>query len=800
MENLDIKLLLTIENILKNNAEQGLYNPQQILSIIKEKGFYSCIYYDAVNNVSTSDYQLFISFLCGTIKQKEFIGKSVDYQDTAISRAIDIKSYIIQEPNDNQQTEYLKQHTDLLSITDKYRIHIPIYYNDMLIGALSCSWEGSISLDDDQIYFFRMIGTMMSAYWKIANDNLAANLIKKLKDSIEIKTGRTKVDIVLSNAMNLIKKALNVNTIALFEYNWYSNTLKKIDDSTRRSHDEFLTEEYKSGQFLTGKAWDDDKYKHIVDFNQFMNKYESDINELSYIFHKKKLSTIKTILYNAFGTKANYFLRLMNRSDNDIFPFSASHKVILNLISEKLTELIDQIVNNNKISNLEEISKSAITNIASFDKTLGAINKSLSYEGICDLGMLAYEEGTEHFKYKYFSDNSLKNNISKYCSWEESNFYQDCVETKVIKVIKTSTYKQEQKTNTLLNGLVNLDISFILIIPFVSIRIKGFFIIVPPSGTSKQDTNILTRIPLFHKNTLLTYAGLIGGCIESADSHLTSENARRLIGHIGHEIQGPISDLGQTAIYTGYNAIDKIKEIQTENQTSYDNIINSLKKNIKEAKDQMKQINVFMDVAVDMALQTKGSITTTFKAFDLSETLKEAVKEAEKDVYRDKNDVVRKVKFEFNHSIKSMSCYVGDRYLIKKVFVNIFRNAIKYSMPPSGNIKDPIKIEVFGNPQINMYNIQIINWGNPLENDKLDIIFNAFERGDSKDKHKARRGMGLGLYIARTFLSVHGGRVFCKESYPTLHDERRKYIEGWRTTFEIRLPYGLKEGVFDASI
>lgn len=798
MEDLDVGLLLRIDNILRDDAEKGYYNPQHVLSVIKEKGFYSCIYYDAVNNISTTDYQLFISSISGTQRQEELIGKSVNYKDSAISRAIDKKSYILQEPNDTQQTEYLKKHTDLLLITDKYRIHIPIYYNNLLIGALSCSWEGTIPLDEEQLYYFRLIATMMSSYWKIANDNLSAELIRNLKNTVEEKPGRKRVDSVLNKAISLIKKALNVDTIALFEYNWYSNTLKKIDDSTTNFHDEFLEEEYRSGQFLTGKAWDDDNYKHIVDFDEFMSKYKSDINESSYIFHQKKLSQIKTILYKSFGTKSNYFLRLMNRSDNKIFAFSASHKVVLNLISEKLTVLIDEIVNDNRISYLEGVSKSAITNIASFDKTLNAINKSLSTEGIQDLGMLAYENGTEHFKYKYFSNPMLKKSISNYCSWEDSKFYQDCVDGETIKLLRISKYNNINEP--IVNQLANLEVSFIILVPFVSIRIKGFLIVVPPARTPKQDNNILSRLPVFHKNTLQTYAGLIGGCIESADSHLTSENARRLIGHIGHEIQGPISVLGQTAIFTGYNAIEKINEMELENGTSYNKIITSVKKNIKEAKEQMKQINIFMDVAVDMALQTKGSITATFKAFDLFEIIKEAAKEAKKDVFLDKNDNIRNVKFIFNSSIESVSWYVGDKYLIKKVFVNVFRNAIKYSMPPSGNLNDSIEIQVIGNPQVNMFNIQIINWGNPLENDKLDVIFNAFERGDSKDRYKARRGMGLGLYIARTFLNVHNGRIFCKESLPTLHDIKRKNIEGWKTTFEIRLPYGLKEGVFDASI
>lgn len=801
MDPLNTELLLQIESILKNDAEQGLFEPQSILSIIKQKGFYSCAYYDAVKNITTRDYQLFLSFICGTKEQESHIGESVNYKDASISRTIRGTGYSVQEPDDPGQTKDLKKHTDLLKITDKYRIHIPIFFKGSeLIGTLSCSWEKEMPLRPEEIHVFQLIGIMFSLYWKIANDNLATKLIKTLKFSVDTVSSQKNLDKLLSYAIKLIKQDLNVNAIALFKYDWYSDALTKIDENTNTIHDKFLEERYLSGQFLTGKAWDQKDYRHIVDFDEFMDSFQDDINKESYEYHTNDMQKIKTILYSPFGTKIQYFLRLINRNDYDSFPFFASHRIVLNLLSKKLGELIDNLISNDRLIKLEEISKTAITNIASFDMTLQKMHQALSSEGVFALGMLAYEEGHQHFKYKYFSEGEYKQKIEKYCSWENDKFYKDCVKSVRMKVLRLNNYEEKHIYGHLVKSLYDSNISFVVVVPFIGINIKGFLLVAPTKDNKRVDTHILNRLPAFHKNTLKAYAGLIGGSIESADSHLTADNARRLIGHIGHEIQGPVSSLGQQAIYASMSAIEKIDILKDVNPVLHKEAIWFFLNNSKQTKELMQEINIFMSVAVDMALQTKGTIKVTFKAFDLSEVLKEAIKEAKKEIYFDKNDNIRKVYFNLNDAAKNMNLYIGDRGLIKKVFVNVFRNAIKYSMPPSSRLKDLIKIDIFGNPQENMFILQVINWGNPLYPDKMDTIFNAFERGDTHDRHKARRGMGLGLYIARTFMKAHGGNIVCLDSSPTLGDVNRRNIEGWKTIFEIRLPYGLKEGVHDARI
>lgn len=796
MEMLDANTILQIERVLKENSKRGVLKTKEILKIIKAKGFYSCFYYDAVNNISTEDYQLFLSSVVGTERQIKHEGESVDYRDTSIAHALAEKTPVIQIKNDHKQTEQLKKHTDLLEVTDKNRVHVPIYYEEMFIGALSCSWNGDITLCEEQLSFFIIIGSMISRYWQVSNEILANKILKELQKSILNCTGQTKLDIVLERVGLLIRDALNVKVVSLFHYDWYSSRLTKIQEChSALVSGVSLNESYESGCFLTGKAWEDSSYRHIVDFNEFLCAYKQHVCIDSLNHHSDLIGNIKTILYSSFGTKSNYFLRLMNRDDRPNFPLFSSHKIILKFISNHIDELVNEIIDENRVFRLQQVAKTAISNITSLDITIAETKSALINECVGDLGVMAYSQKDIHFTHKYFTNAIYKKSISQFCTWENDRFYRDCINVKGITSLKIGDYEERTKENHLVNILFLNKINFVVIVPFSSIRINGFLLIPSPENTRGTTKSFLNRLPKFHLESLTAYAGLIGGCVESADSHLTSDNARRLIGQIGHEIQGPVAELGQTAIETIYETFENLNDIDFIDDALRNKIKISLNKNELLATKQMNEIRKLMNIALDMAQETNGSLQVNFEEFDFNVLLQGAARESKRDEYVDYRGVGHKVDIIFNESCMKMNQYIGDEQLIHKVFVNVLRNAIKYSLPRYKGRS--IVINVNGIPQSSQYIIHVINWGVPLEENIINKIFNAFERGDSHDRLKARRGMGLGLYIARRFLAAHKGTIFCKQSTPTLDDPRRKNIEGWNTVFEIRLPFGLPRGTFD---
>lgn len=800
MELIDNGTLLQIERVLRENASKGKFCELEVLSILKELGFYSCFFYAAVPNVSTEDYKLFLSAVDGSKKQKTHVGVSVNYKSSAIFMNPDKKSPFKQRADRCHQTPELMAHTELMDVHDKNRVHTPVYYDDELIGALSCAWSGDFDLiSDEHKKGLSLVTSLISRYWVLANEVLISKITEQMLAALNTNREFHDISVFIDKIAEQIQATIGAQVVAVFHYNWYSNTLNKVSESYASSiKGSSFPETYCVGKRLTGIAWINKEFRHIPNFHEFLGTHDFHVNSESLDHHCNMLGKVNSILYCPIGKKSQYFLRLMNRDDQHDFPFLTSHKIVIDKICERLGRILDDATTDNQLANLQLVSKSAITHIEKFTLTAQSIKRALEDECVTELGIMAYDGKYNHFCHKYFTDDLLNSSLVGFVEWKSDKLYSACVDATKITAFRISDFPERTNDAHLAGILYKKKINFITVVPFSSLRIKGFILIPSPVNVEGNAAMYLDRIPKHHASSLKAYAAVIGGCVESADSHLTSENARRLVGQIGHEIQGPVAALGQSAIYMLY----QLMEFQKASDATSDNVARDISNSVRRDEilidRQMRQINTLMDVAVDMAQESNGVIQVHFKQYSLYKVMLAASREALRDDYLDCRDVRHKIVFEFNDAAKEMKDITGDTNLLHRVFVNLFRNAIKYSLPRYKG--QDIVIKVHGNPQTELHIVRVINWGIPIHNDIKEIIFNAFERGDSHDKLKARRGMGLGLYIARRFLAAHKGDIYCVESKPTLDDPNRKKLEGYETTFEIRLPHGRPIGTYDDCI
>ncbi len=99
----------------------------------------------------------------------------------------------------------------------------------------------------------------------------------------------------------------------------------------------------------------------------------------------------------------------------------------------------------------------------------------------------------------------------------------------------------------------------------------------------------------------------------------------------------------------------------------------------------------------------------------------------------------------------------ADKDSISQVLINLINNAVKFT-PEDGKIS--LDVDFFRDKAV----ISVANSGPGIEPDELVHIWDRFYKAD-KSRSKERTGVGLGLYIVKQILNMHGEKITC-ESIP----------------------------------
>jgi PAS domain S-box-containing protein len=98
----------------------------------------------------------------------------------------------------------------------------------------------------------------------------------------------------------------------------------------------------------------------------------------------------------------------------------------------------------------------------------------------------------------------------------------------------------------------------------------------------------------------------------------------------------------------------------------------------------------------------------------------------------------------------------ADKVRLARVLSNIVGNALKYS-PESRTVTVTVRIEK------GMVVTAVEDHGLGIHEDKLDQIFDRFYRITSKQR-ETYPGLGLGLYISKQIINLHGGSIWATSS------------------------------------
>lgn len=95
----------------------------------------------------------------------------------------------------------------------------------------------------------------------------------------------------------------------------------------------------------------------------------------------------------------------------------------------------------------------------------------------------------------------------------------------------------------------------------------------------------------------------------------------------------------------------------------------------------------------------------------------------------------------------------ADPDRITQVIENLLTNTVKY-----GTSGSPIVVSVAADTDHDEITVSVSNEGRPLEPAELSRLFERFQRAAAA-KTERIQGVGLGLYIARSLVEAHGGRI-----------------------------------------
>lgn len=129
---------------------------------------------------------------------------------------------------------------------------------------------------------------------------------------------------------------------------------------------------------------------------------------------------------------------------------------------------------------------------------------------------------------------------------------------------------------------------------------------------------------------------------------------------------------------------------------------------------------------------------------------------------RDVNSILKEVisKYQFNASEKNIQLISKldplfsvkmDVDLIRQVFSNLIENAIKYS--PEGST-----VAISSKEEQDHICVSVTDSGPGIDKDEVDNIFLKFYRSKAA-KASPIKGSGLGLYLAKYFVELHGGDI-----------------------------------------
>ncbi len=242
----------------------------------------------------------------------------------------------------------------------------------------------------------------------------------------------------------------------------------------------------------------------------------------------------------------------------------------------------------------------------------------------------------------------------------------------------------------------------------------------------------------------------VGELAEAFNHMATSLSAsedmnRSFVANVSHELKTPMTTI------SGF--IDGILDgtIPHEKQDYY----------LKIVSNEVKRLSRLVRSMLDLSRIDSGKMKLHRIRFDIRDTVVNTMLAFESLIDQ------RHIRIEGLEDCESIFVD-GDPDLIHQVVYNLVENAVKF-------VDDNGTISVGITSAENDVCVKIRNTGAGISSEEQSLVFGRFYKTDKSRSHD-KNGMGLGLYLVRTILQMHGGDI-------CVHSTVGEYCE-----FEFHLP------------
>ncbi len=215
------------------------------------------------------------------------------------------------------------------------------------------------------------------------------------------------------------------------------------------------------------------------------------------------------------------------------------------------------------------------------------------------------------------------------------------------------------------------------------------------------------------------------------EAHRLEEIKRDLIAIVTHEINQPLTIMKMAL----ENCTDGFLGTMSEDQKGHLEIITH----------SLGRLSRLVNRMMDITKLEAGKMVLVPKAFDLSALMRTLIQQIAEVAQADQITVVANAGCTHAHMIDA------DSDKVEEVIMNLLNNACAYTTPGGR-----IEVDVRDHPE--SVEIRISDSGIGISKEDLSHLFSKFGRVGTKQQ-RVKGGSGLGLYISRQLVEMHGGTI-----------------------------------------